>query len=288
MKIASNTIAAVKEHFHSVLGHMYDASEIDQFVVICAGEYLGVPSTVLSSASALKMSESELLKFSKAVNELKTGKPLQYVLGKADFYGLKMKVNSYVLIPRPETEELVDWIVKDQKEKDVRCLDVGTGSGCIAIALKKNLPRARVMALDVSEDALTVAQQNAMLNKVDITFINEDILDALGDLVPPGSLDVVVSNPPYVTSAEKDAISPNVLEHEPSIALFVEGNPLLFYGHIAGFAAKALKKGGCLYFEMGQTQPATLPSLLEKHGFSDIEVRKDLSGKERMIKACLK
>ncbi|MBP8157129.1 MAG: peptide chain release factor N(5)-glutamine methyltransferase [Flavobacterium sp.] len=233
------------------------------------------------------------------VSDLKSHKPIQYILGETEFYGLPFLVNENVLIPRPETEELVALIIKEGKGKreegKVRILDIGTGSGCIPIALKKNLPNAEVYAVDVSEKALATAKKNSELNDVKVNFINVDILK-INDLkqLPtsnfqlPTFFDIVVSNPPYVRNLEKAEIHPNVLEFEPHLALFVEDNDaLLFYRKITELAKKNLNLNGQLYFEINQYLGKETLALVESFGFKNVKLIKDIYGNDRMISASL-
>lgn len=227
------------------------------------------------------------------LEDLATGKPLQYILGETEFYGLTFRVNPAVLIPRPETEELVDWILKDAKadnkepiSEEFTILDIGTGSGCIPVTLKKNLPAAKVMAMDISPDALETAIRNSVLNQVEVRFYLDDILNPGESELFNSKFDIIVSNPPYVTNAEKSQMHQNVLEFEPHTALFVQDNdPLVFYKAIAGFAIRQLKPRGSLYLEINEGFGKETINLLKEYGFTDIELRKDLPGRFRMIKA---
>jgi release factor glutamine methyltransferase len=229
--------------------------------------------------------------FKNALAELKAEKPIQYIIGSTEFYGLPLTVNENTLIPRPETEELVEWIIKDVQNANhqpTTILDIGTGSGCIAISLAKNLPSVEVYALDISEKALQVAKQNAKRNEITIHFIKADILspDAILNTAKGLHFDIIVSNPPYVRNLEKVEIKKNVLDHEPHTALFVDDkDPLLFYEAIADFAQKNLKKEGKLYVETNQYLGKETISLFQNKGFKNIELRKDLFGNNRMIKA---
>jgi len=237
----------------------------------------------------LAFSESELKIWSSILEQLKKEIPIQYILGVTHFYGLEFEVNSAVLIPRPETEELVDWIVqkskiKNQKSK-FKILDIGTGSGCIAIALAKNLPNAQVFALDVFEKALSTAKKNAELNQVTIQFLHQSILETenLGQ-----QFDVIVSNPPYVRELEKQEIKKNVLDNEPHLALFVEDNDaLIFYRKIAQLAQKNLNPQGQLYFEINQYLGQEMLDLLHEMGFKNSELRQDIYGNDRMIECTI-
>jgi release factor glutamine methyltransferase len=225
------------------------------------------------------------------LGELETGKPLQYVIGETEFYGLTFKVNPSVLIPRPETEELVDWIISDIRNsktpiKGLKIIDIGTGSGCIPISLKKNLPENQLFALDVSHEALDVSKQNAVLNQTEVNFIQGDILNLLNKEINDEKFGIIVSNPPYVTEVEKQQMQPNVLEYEPHLALFVPNNdPLIFYRAIAVFALKHSDKNGYLYLEINENLGEETVQLLKQMGFKSIELRQDLSGKDRMIRS---
>lgn len=214
---------------------------------------------------------------------LEGGEPLQYVLGEAYFYGMDLKVTPAVLIPRPETEELVDMIVDANKRDDLRVLDVGTGSGAIAIALSRNLLFARVTALDISEAALDVARANAAALHADIRFVHEDIFRYEP---APDSFDIVVSNPPYIAESEKKYMQRNVLEHEPPGALFVpDENPLVYYSRIAAVAGRGLVPGGKLYFEINPLFASQLKAMLEADGYVDVEITEDSSRKKRFAYA---
>jgi release factor glutamine methyltransferase len=237
----------------------------------------------------LIFSEEEIAAWNSILEQLKLEIPIQYLLGKTSFYGLDFEVNENVLIPRPETEELVDWILERQQPtgngRNLKILDIGTGSGCIAISLAKNLPNAQVFAIDVSEKALATAKKNAESNAVKVTFISRNILDA-EDLEQ--EFDIIVSNPPYVRNLEKEEIKKNVLEHEPHLALFVEDNDaLIFYRKIAELAQKNLSNSGELYFEINQYLGKEMVDLLEGMNFKNIELRKDIYGNDRMTLAVL-
>ena len=231
-------------------------------------------------------SEKQIEVWNAILAKLQQEIPIQYILGKTHFYGLDFEVDENVLIPRPETEELVDWIVTNQqinKSTNQQILDIGTGSGCIAISLAKNLPAAKVSAVDVSENALSVAQKNATLNQVDVTYIHQNILET-EDL--HAAFDIIVSNPPYVRNLEKAEIKKNVLAHEPHLALFVEDHDaLIFYRKIAELAQKNLKANGQLYFEINQYLGKEMVDLLESMGFVAVALRKDIYGNDRMIMA---
>ncbi|HET6227754.1 MAG TPA: peptide chain release factor N(5)-glutamine methyltransferase [Bacteroidia bacterium] len=287
MRIPSTKIQDVLKFFRQELTDIYDAGEIETFILYCFEEFLNFNKTDLILSADENVTESELLKFNFAVKQLKQQRPIQYILGKADFYQLKFLVNEQVLIPRPETEELVDLIIHEQKHKqELSILDIGTGSGCIAIALKKNLPHANVTAIDISEGALEMARKNEQLNKVDITFLQADILK----WQPDNTLkyDCIVSNPPYICFSEQHEMQKNVLEHEPHLALFVPNDdPLLFYRSIADFALKHLSKTGKLYFEINASYGLKTKEMLDKKGFKNTTIVNDLNNKNRILQASI-
>ena len=231
------------------------------------------------------------------VSDLKIQKPIQYILGETEFYGLRFEVNENTLIPRQETEELVELIIENTKYEvgstKLTVLDIGTGSGCIAISLANNILNAEVFAIDVSEKALATANKNAEINNVTVNFIHSDILkiDDLKSLctsnfVLPSFFDIIVSNPPYVRNLEKVEIKPNVLQYEPHLALFVEdSDALLFYRKIGELAKKSLTQNGKLYFEINQYLGKETVQLLEDLGFRNVELKKDIYGNNRIISA---
>jgi release factor glutamine methyltransferase len=265
------------------LSHVYDTGEVRAFINIAFEHYLNISPASLPLRKQDRISESELLKFNFFVKDLLKQKPVQYILGETEFYGLKLKVNSSVLIPRPETEELVHLILEHHKGKgNLKILDLCTGSGCIAIALKKNLPDALVFAADISEDALLTAFQNANLANVEVNFFRANVLEELE--LPEMEFDIIVSNPPYVLEFEKELMHKNVLDYEPHLALFVaDKEPFLFYEAIAQTAFQKLKSGGRLYFEINESKAEGLTKILANFGFTDITLKKDLPGKDRMI-----
>ncbi|MDX9770223.1 MAG: peptide chain release factor N(5)-glutamine methyltransferase [Tenuifilaceae bacterium] len=232
----------------------------------------------------LTLSDGEITQLEYYISQLKLQKPIQYILGNTEFFGLNLKVTPSVLIPRPETEELVDWILTTHNESSPSILDIGTGSGCIAITLAKNIPGAKVFALDISSEALEVASKNAMENGVSLTLINENILNLPAEL--SGSpFDIIVSNPPYVRESEKELMAPNVLENEPELALFVSDvNPLEFYKAIASVAQKHLKPKGWVYCEINEAFGIETASVFAERGFVNVTLRKDINGKERMLR----
>ena len=277
--------------FHKELDAVYGKEEVDSFFFICTEHYLDLPRFQLTLQPEFTLNKSETNTFFKVLEDLTQQKPIQYILGETEFYGLPFKVNESVLIPRPETEELVDIIIRSNselsEESQPKILDIGTGSGCIAISLAKNIPNAKVYALDVSDKALEVAKQNAKLNNVEVTFIEADILNERSwDLVFEHlEFNTIVSNPPYVRNLEKAEIKPNVLDNEPHLALFVEDdNPLQFYKAITNFAVNNLKPKGELFFEINQYLGNDTKQLLVNANFEAIELLKDLNGNDRMLK----
>ncbi len=281
-------LRTIKDIFHKELNGLYPKEEVDSFFHSCVEHYLGMERFVLALRPDLVLTKEEESPFFAALAQLRLERPIQYILGVAHFMGLGFKVNENVLIPRPETEELVQWILDDHGDRGepLEILDIGTGSGCIAISLAKQLPRARVHALDISEKALEVAGENAAAHGVDIHFMQGDILGPwdLGHSLP--KLDLIVSNPPYVRELEKEQMRNNVKEHEPALALFVpDGDPLVHYDAIARHAHGRLGEAGQLYLEINQFLGKGTKRLLGEHNFSEIELRKDLYGNDRMLKA---
>jgi release factor glutamine methyltransferase len=278
-------IKEYRNQFIQALTSMYGEGEAESFFYLILEEQQQLKRIDLALHPDLEISEEEIVVWNSILEQLKLEIPIQYLLGKTSFYGLDFEVNENVLIPRPETEELVDWIVsnvlKNGRSKSIKILDIGTGSGCIAISLAKNLPNAEVYAIDVSEKALATAKKNAERNEVEITFIEQNILETL-DLNQ--EFDIIVSNPPYVRNLEKEEIKKNVLDNEPHLALFVEDNDsLIFYRKIAELAQKNLSDSGQLYFEINQYLGQEMFSLLEGMDFKNIELRKDIYENDRMM-----
>lgn len=280
----------VKDLFQKELKDMYDKEEINNFFYMLLESYLGLKRIQLALNPELSYPEKELYPIYDGLKKLIQNIPIQYIIGETEFYGLRFKVNKDVLIPRPETEELVQWIINQQpnsKSNQFNILDIGTGSGCIAISLAKNLQNARVYALDVSEKALKVAKMNAKFNLVDVTFIEANILDPQTWITELKKMkfDIIVSNPPYVREQEKEQMKANVLNNEPHLALFVENNnPLLFYNAISQFAVNNLSQNGSLCFEINEYLGKQMKQLLNAFNFRMIELKQDIFGKDRMIK----
>lgn len=285
-----------KNRFLQALSSLYDEKEVESFFYLTLEKLHQKKRIDLALQPDLSMDETQLSQWETVLTELKTYKPIQYILGETEFYGLTFLVNENVLIPRPETEELVELILVESRKSKVESLsilDIGTGSGCIPVSLKKNLPSAEVFAIDVSPNALEVAQKNAEINGVEVNFIQTDILK-VNDLknLPtsnfqlPASFDIIVSNPPYVRNLEKAEINPNVLEFEPHLALFVEDNDaLLFYRKITELAKSHLAENGKLYFEINQYLGKETVALVESYGFKNVQLIKDIYGNDRMISA---
>jgi len=274
----------IKKVFHTELDAIYGKEEVSSFFYLLIEHYLGLERFILAVQPELIITKEEGSPLFEALSKLKLQVPIQYIIGKTHFMDLDFVVNKNVLIPRPETEELVRWVLDDFStvKSDLKILDIGTGSGCIAVSLAKNLPNAKVYAIDVSEEALAVAKETAKLNGVEIYFINADILE-VNDL--DDKFDIIVSNPPYVRMLEKQEMKNNVLDNEPELALFVaDDNPLIFYKKIIELAAKNLIDKGVLYFEINQYLGKETQSLLEATNFSEIELRKDFFGNDRMLK----
>jgi len=238
---------------------------------------------ILHDRDVLTQKERDTVK--DIISELKRHKPIQYILKETKFYGLPFNVNDNVLIPRPETEELVDWILQENKNFNGSILDVGTGSGCIAVSLKKSLENANVYGLDISEKALIVARSNALLNEVNVSFLKKDIIN-IYDSDSLQKFDIIVSNPPYVTEKEKTQMQDNVLKYEPFTALFVpDDDPLKFYRVLAELGEKKLNDNGKIFWEINENYGIDCVHLLKKHNFYHIRLCKDIRGKDRMISA---
>jgi release factor glutamine methyltransferase len=286
-----------RNYFNETLKTIYPITEIDSFFFLLLEEYLGFRRVDIVLKSDFKITQETLNLLQSATKQLEQEVPLQYIIGKTEFYGLPFVVNKHVLIPRPETEELVAWVVSESSrfktfntstkqttdKKQLKILDIGTGSGCIPISLKKQLPFAKISAIDISEEALSVAKKNAVLNNVDIHFILQDILKTVA---LDQHYDIIISNPPYVRELEKKELKNNVLKNEPHVALFVENdNPLIFYAKIAELAKNYLNKNGLLFFEINQYLGTETIDLVNKKGLKNIQLKKDMFGNDRIIVA---
>ncbi|QNK64293.1 peptide chain release factor N(5)-glutamine methyltransferase [Pedobacter sp. PAMC26386] len=271
----------LEQYFISELSFLYDEEETKQLFYLVVEQLSGWNRTHLLIHTTELLSAEQSVNYQDILSKLKQGRPMQHIFAEAWFYGLKFKVSEAVLIPRPETEELIEWILNTVKMHPVsRILDIGTGSGCIAITLKKNLELVEVSALDVSADALDIAKENAAINSVTVNFIHADILSYSSTL----KYELIVSNPPYITEHERDEMHQNVLAYEPHLALFVSNeNPLLFYKSIADFALLNLKPDGKLFFEINEYLGEETVDMLSTKGFKNITLKSDMQGKDRMI-----
>jgi release factor glutamine methyltransferase len=285
----SHFMSSLDAYFKKELQSLYDEKEIESFFYLVLESFHQKRRIDLALNQELKLDSMQLLRWESVLVELKTQKPIQYILGETEFYGLKFLVNKNTLIPRPETEELVRLIISDTKTNKktvpIRILDVGTGTGCIAISLAKNILDSAVFGIDISTKALETASQNAKINEAQVVFIKKNILST-EDLEE--QFDVIVSNPPYVRNLEKAEISANVLDYEPHLALFVDDtDALLFYRKIAQLAMINLSQNGKLYFEINQYLGKETVALLEKTGLKNIALLQDIYGNNRMISCSL-
>lgn len=270
-------------NFKEILSPLYDGAEARNLYYMVLTELLDCDMTTLLLHGDRLMTAEKVERFDEITQKLREGQPVQHILGYAIFHGNRFFVNSNVLVPRPETEELVDWILQDET-RPTTLLDIGTGSGCIAISLKKELKETTVFAMDVSEKAIETAKKNAQENHTEIIFIHDDILNP-NFFDDNWNVSLIVSNPPYIRTEEKKSMHKNVLEHDPHLALFVpDEDPLMFYREIARFGQKHLEKGGCIYFEINEALAEETCHELEKFGYQNIVVKKDGNGKNRMIK----
>jgi release factor glutamine methyltransferase len=323
-------IKEFKNHFNQELIPVFPQTEIDTFFFLLIEKELGLKRIDLALNNQLSIPEEKFKHLYNSLSRLKTQEPIQYIIGETEFFGLPLKVTKDTLIPRPETEELVEWILTEvarlqngkvaefntdesfltgkRSEKSLSILDVGTGTGCIAISLAKNLPNASITAIDISSEAIKIAKQNADLNDVKIDFIEQDILKTkslnvisyktkqsqnrskiAASKTPRNDIkfDIIVSNPPYVRELEKAEIKPNVLENEPHVALFVsDEDPLIFYSKIAELAKNHLSENGVLYFEINQYLGKETVDMLAEKGY-ETELKKDIFGNNRMTKSSL-
>ncbi len=288
------TYSEAERNFIEHVGDCYETREAVSLARISMCHVLKVERAKYLSIREEDIPEDQLKAYLNIQRELKTGKPLQYILGETEFYGLIFRVNPNVLIPRPETEELVDWALVTLREMqpesgNLKVIDIGTGSGCIPVSIKKFFPEPEIYALDISSGALETAKANARFNDTDIQFIQDDILYPQNQILMSTKFDMIISNPPYVLDSEKSQMSVNVLEYEPHTALFVsDTDPLIFYNVIADFAVKNLQDNGFLLLEINEQLGKQTADLLNDKGFKNVELRKDLRGKDRMIKASLR
>lgn len=289
MRIASNKLQDLIAFYTSELSSVYGSNELNVVIQQVLKHYLGFSPADTLTKKNVNLNQSDILKLYDCCLDLKKNKPLQYILGETEFYGLIFKVNSDVLIPRPETEELVELILNDCKnlnETTLSILDIGTGSGCIPVTLKNNLPDADISAVDISQEALKVAQQNAILNKTPILFTCSNILERDAEY-SLDNYDLIVSNPPYIAKTEAGQMHERVKNNEPAIALFVEnGDPTLFYKRLIELCKKHLNPGGKLYFELNPLFAEEVKTIAQKSNlFSELKLINDLSGNTRFLKA---
>lgn len=283
MGVKIQTIKDIRFYLKKELEGIYQEKEISSLASIIIKTVTGVSKLHDLYMGEGPVTDGQAGKIADICNELKTGKPVEYILGETLFYNCIIRVTGATLIPRPETEELVNLVISENKGRRSTILDIGTGSGCIAIALAANLPGSEVTGIDISEDALITAQENALLNSVNVSFLAGDIFDF--DIMSVKKSDIIVSNPPYVRDSEKTLMNKNVLDFEPHSSLFVADNdPLKYYKAILKVAVEILKKGGRIYFEINEAMGRSMVHLLEMEGYSEIEIIPDINCKERIIK----
>lgn len=290
MKIATNKLSSLYEFYKNELLSIYDEDELYAIFELVCEKYLNYSKTEVKQHFNENINQSNLINIYNAGVELKKGTPIQYILKEAYFYNLKFNVNSSTLIPRPETEELVDLIIKEFKQETknnqtLNILDIGTGSGCIPITLKKHLPHAKVVGIDISEEALEVAKSNSIKNNVEVEFLKLNILSQL--ITHNSTFNTIVSNPPYVLNSEAQQMDARVLEHEPHLALFVEDNdPIIFYKRIIDLCSKHLEEKGWLFFELNPLYVTSVKNYANDCKiFNFTEILNDMSGKQRFLKA---
>jgi release factor glutamine methyltransferase len=284
MFVKDNTLISAKAYFYERL-EGFSESELKLMWTEINCKRFNWSRAELLMNTDFRLSESDLLFIRSYVKRLQENEPFQYILGETEFYGLTIKCDKRALIPRPETEELVDWISENSNIEKV--LDICSGSGCITLALKTIYKNATILGVDISEEANSLARENAQLNKLDVAFEAADVLEIQADFWNTLSdLDLIVSNPPYIPENEKGEMATNVLDFEPHLALFVENDsPIIFYERIADLAIQKLKIGGFLYFELHHLYSEEVKFYLEQIGFQNVEIKKDLQGKNRMLKA---
>jgi release factor glutamine methyltransferase len=283
MSVKIQTLKDIRNYLLKELKSTYPEQEIKSITNLIFKTHFGIEKLHLLIDSGQIVSFNTISRIIEICDELKTGKPVQYVLGETSFYNCIIKVNNETLIPRPETEELVDLVIRENKGFRGKIIDFGTGSGCIAIALKKTLKEAEVTGIDISRGALQLASSNAILNDVDVSFLKGDILQFDTGLITPS--EIIVSNPPYVLESEKKYMNRNVLDFEPHNALFIpDEDPLLFYSAIVKLSGRIMMPGGKLYFEINENKGREILRLLESAGYSEVKIINDINGKNRIIK----
>ncbi len=289
MKIATNKLSDLFEFYKNELSSIYDEGELYSIFELVCEKYLNYSKQQVKQHFQENINQSNLINIYNAGIELKKGTPIQYILKEAYFYDLVFNVSNAVLIPRPETEELVDLIIKHEANKNqlISVLDIGTGSGCIPISLKKHLPQTKVFGIDISEQALEVAKSNALKHNVDVVFIKQDILSPFTSSLIAQNLSLIISNPPYVLNSEAQQMDTRVLEYEPHLALFVEDNdPIVFYKRIIDLCDKLLERNGWLFFELNPLYAIDIKNYAnDSKNFNFTEILTDMSGKQRFLKA---
>ena len=283
------TTGKFRNHFINSLEGLYSIEELKSFFYLLAEKYLNLSRINIALQLNNELTHEEQSSFYQAADRLRNHEPIQYILGETEFFGMPITVNKQVLIPRPETEELVSWIIEDVDKNEATILDIGTGSGCIAISLAKKLNNAVVSAIDISTRAIEVAKKNTLINNVNIEFSRVDVLNFEADLDLhhkwESKFDIIVSNPPYVRMQEKKLMKLNVVDHEPDIALFVEDDdPLLFYRKISQLSKQYLRHNWTFYLEINEYLGLEMEKMLNKAGFKHVLLKKDMFGKNRMIK----
>lgn len=285
MKVPSNLVKDIRKYYCELLCSLYEKDEANAMILILFKYYFNIDRVRMVLEPDLRLSESEMLKIHFAVKDLLRNKPIQYVTGETEFCDLKFKVNENVLIPRPETAEMISKIVNSQHStvnNHCSIIDIGTGSGCIAISLAKMISNSNVYALDISEEALKIAKENAFNNNVNVSFIHDDILNLKNNIET--KFDIIVSNPPYVRELEKVEMHNNVLKWEPHKALFVSDNdPLIFYRNILEFAKTHLKDNGEVWFEINEYLGKEMSDLCHELGFSNVKIHKDFRDRDRVM-----
>ena len=285
MKVPSNLVKDIRKYYCELLCSLYEKDEANAMILILFKYYFNIDRVRMVLEPDLRLSESEMLKIHFAVKDLLKNKPIQYIIGETEFCDLKFKVNENVLIPRPETAEMISKIVNSQQStvnNHCSIIDIGTGSGCIAISLAKMISNSNVYALDISEEALKIAKENAFNNNVNVSFIHDDILNLKNNIET--KFDIIVSNPPYVRELEKVEMHNNVLKWEPHKALFVSDNdPLIFYRSILEFAKTHLKDNGEVWFEINEYLGKEMIDLCHESGFSNVKIYKDFRDRDRVM-----